>query len=413
MSESISAGAACQPPKTGDYPRAKVPLSPPITLSGLGRSENTTHSLLDIRHICVSAGRAAIALALRHAGIGKGDQVLLPAYHCIAMITPLEHVGARAVYYRVHKNTDADIEDVRSKIGPRVRAVLATHYFGFPQRIADLRQLCDEHNLVLIEDCAHAFFGSADGRPLGSFGDYAIGSAMKFFPLFDGGLLASSTRDLNSIHLFRPPATLEWKSLINVIEYALSYGRLRRIGLPLKFAIIVKDALWGFLKKTLGKRLDKPLAPSSSEGGYGVDPEWVNASMSRISQFILMRSKRDRICEVRRRNYQAMIDALTDAPGIKPLFSNLPKDVVPWVVPVIVQDPVELFAKLKNAGVPISRFGEQLAPGVDEAVCTNAVFLSSSVFQFPCHSELEDEEIRWMVDTLKLHLSSSLPQNTR
>ena len=386
------------------YPPPKIPLTPPISADALSWRPQPVSSLLEIQHIRVSAGRAAITLALQHADIGEGDEVLVPAYHCESMIAPVEYVGARPVYYRVNADTSVDLEDIKNKTSRLTGAILATHYFGFPQLISELREYADQHGLILIEDCAHAFFGLKDDRQLGSFGDYAIGSAMKFFPLFDGGLLASTTRDLQSISLFRPTISLELKGLVTIVEYAMQYQRLSLLRLPLKIAVALKDAVWTTAKKAMGKKLDKSLAPSSSQGGYALEPQWVHARMSRISNAILKRSNVERICLDRRQNYQRIVRALADAPGIRPLFPTLPDDVVPLVVPMITENPQELFPVLKHAGVPIWRFGEYLYPEIDGSICGNTVFLSKHVFQFPCHSELSEEEISWMIDEVKRHL---------
>jgi len=378
---------------------------PVLTNNGLGSEKTRYHSLSDLPHVLTSAGRAAIALALEHAGIGQGDEVLVPAYHCESMIAPVEYVGATPVFYRVEDDTLVDLAHLESNISPNTRAVLATHYFGFPQRVKALREICDRHGMVLIEDCAHAFLGSAAGQPIGCLGDYAIGSAMKFFPLFDGGLLASTKRDLTTLKLFRPSLASEIKGLVSVIEYAMRYGRLRLISLPLKIAIKLKDVIWGIVKKTTGGTLSGNYTPPSSEGGYALDPRWIHARMSRVSEFILAYSRIDRIYDGRRTNYLRILEALAGIPGIKPLFFELPEGTVPMVVPMVVQDPNVVFPMLKNAGVPIWRFGEYLYPQINEDLCKNSIFLSRHVFQFPCHPDLTDKEIDWMVDTIKLRLS--------
>jgi dTDP-4-amino-4,6-dideoxygalactose transaminase len=127
--------------------------------------------------------------------------------------------------------------------------------------------------------------------------------------------------------------------------------------------------------------------------------------MSRVSEFILAYSRIDRIYDGRRTNYLRILEALAGIPGIKPLFFELPEGTVPMVVPMVVQDPNVVFPMLKNAGVPIWRFGEYLYPQINEDLCKNSIFLSRHVFQFPCHPDLTDKEIDWMVDTIKLRLS--------
>jgi hypothetical protein len=67
------------------------------------------------------------------------------------------------------------------------------------------------------------------------------------------------------------------------------------------------------------------------------------------------------------------------------------------VFPLLCDEPHMLFRQLKQAGVPVIRFGEYLWPGVDATVCEHSVDLSRRVLQFPCHQELRDGEIDWMI----------------
>ncbi len=73
----------------------------------------STPSVLDAGHsVYVTAGRIAIGLALRLAGVSPGDKVLLPAYHCVSMVDPLSCVSASPVFYRIHEDLGVDLEDV-------------------------------------------------------------------------------------------------------------------------------------------------------------------------------------------------------------------------------------------------------------------------------------------------------------
>ena len=93
--------------------------------------------------------------------------------------------------------------------------------------------------------------------------------------------------------------------------------------------------------------------------------------------------------------------ALAGLPGCRPLFPVLPERVYPWVFPLLTDQPEPIFQVLKESGVPIIRFGEYLWPGVDASVCGNSVDLSRRVLQFPCHQELKEEEIDWMIKKIK------------
>ena len=137
----------------------------------------------------VTRARMAFALALADMGAGPGWRVLMPAYHCTALVEPVVHRGAEPVWFRVNADLTPDWDDVEAKAAG-ARAVVAIHYFGFPQDMDRWRSLADRHGLVLVEDCAHALYGTCGGRPLGAHGDYAIASFWRFQPVRDGGCLA-------------------------------------------------------------------------------------------------------------------------------------------------------------------------------------------------------------------------------
>lgn len=396
-----------------DFPPPRIPLSPPLSRTGLSFGAKTFPSILDLPHtLPVTSGRVAIAIALRHAGIGAGDEVLVPAYHCDSMVAPVRLVGARAVFYRIEPDARADFTDLSAKVGPATRALILTHFFGFPQDLQRARSFCDRHNMVMIEDCAHAFFGDWQGMPVGSSGDYAIASSMKFFPVFDGGILAAKNTDLAGITLRKPPLPFELKALSNVIERALQYGRLGIVAGAIRFGLKLKDTIWRLVKRRSQKIAEARYSPGSSEGGFVLDPEWLDVRMSRVSRTILRFSNYQRIIEERRANYRYLLEHLGNSPGIRPLYPELPAGTVPLNFPVFVDSPSTLFPALKRAGVPIWRFGEYLDEEITEQVCSNSCHLSRHVFQFPCHSELRPGELSWMVDTILAHTSKDANTGT-
>lgn len=114
---------------------------------------------LGARHaVAVSNGTAALHLALLATGIGPGDEVIQPAMTFVASANMTLTVGATPVFADIVSLTEPtlDPEDVIRRITPRTRAVVAMHYGGYPARMAELQQICRQHDLVLIEDACHA-----------------------------------------------------------------------------------------------------------------------------------------------------------------------------------------------------------------------------------------------------------------
>lgn len=388
-----------------EYPRSQIPLKPVLSWGTFGRSFRATiPSVMGAgQALPITSGRVGIALALKQCGIGAGDNVLIPAYHCTSMVEPVVWTGATPIFYRIHADTRVDLDDFENKCNVNTRAALVTHYFGFPQDMAALRQACDRHRVAMIEDCAHAFFGEWNNQPLGTAGDYAIASAMKFFAIHDGGCLVSARRPLHDIKLESAGVAFELKTAINTLEQAFSYSRLTPLNWIAWPFLWLKDWLWRRVKKTA--KTSTPSGPGASEGDYEFEPRWLNTRMSIASRVLIRLTNQNRLVNRRRQNYKKLHMALASAPGVTPLFPDLPEKVVPYVYPLLMDEPERVFPILKMAGVPILRFGEYLWPDVDEGTCAVAADLSRRLFQFPCHQELREHEIDWMIARIVATLS--------
>jgi len=121
------------------------------------------------------------------------------------------------------------------------------------------------------------------------------------------------------------------------------------------------------------------------------------------------RVSQTRIATRRRENYITLLEALTGLPGCYPLFARLPDGVIPYVFPLIVEEPEKFFKPLKNLGIPMIRFGEFLWQSVEANICPVSTSLSRQVFQFPCHQELTPEELDWMIREIRGVFLSNKP----
>jgi dTDP-4-amino-4,6-dideoxygalactose transaminase len=409
--DDSTVAAAEAPPVTPAWPRSRLPVGPVLSLASFRRGNyRRVPSILDAgQRRYVTSGRVAIAQALRQAGVQAGDSVLVPSYHCASMVEPVIWAGATPVFYRVNADTSVNLDDVASKLDGRCKLLMATNYFGFPQDGRALRAFCDQHGLLLLEDCAHSFLGQSGGQPIGSWGDYAIASSMKFFPIYEGGCLVSARRPLDGVRLQSAGAGFEAKAMLNTLENGWHYDRLGLLRALVWAPMQLKAVLWRQIKARRNPAA-APLAPGSSDGGFGFDPLWLDKRSSLFSRTILHLVSRNRMGALRRSHYQRLQEALAGLPGCHPLFPSLPDGVYPWVFPLQVDEPQALFRALKTQGVPVVRFGEFLWPGVDASVCANSVQLSRQVLQLPCHQELRAAELEWMIEQVR---SAVLAQEAR
>ena len=394
---TADAGAGWPAPRAPNSPVASFGLCIGAPAPRLAAVHDAGESLL------LGSGRAAIAMALRAGGVGAADAVLLPAYHCMSMVEPVRASGATPVYYRLRPNLSADLDDLAKKIDDSTRAVVVVHYFGFPARLDEIRALCDQHGLLLIEDCAHACFGEFDGRAPGTVGDYAIASLTKFFPVPDGGCLASAKHSLGELEIRPASGATSLKRFINLVERSMGYGRLRPMNWIVIPLIRVKDAIWTRIKQsTASRRTDAAPRSRSERRGYGFDPQTANVAMTGVSRMIVGRASVNRLIARRRRHYGALLAALSDVPGCRPAFAELPAGVVPYAFGLIIDDHGRVFPELKRRGVPIFRWED-----LDSDECDVSMNYSLSLLQFPCHQELRDDEVSWIGTTVRRALSTA------
>ena len=373
--------------------RPRVPLAPVLSRSSFATAPaKRPASVLDVGAMRqVTSGRIAIALALREMGIGAGHSVLVPAYHSMSMVAPVLACGARAVFYKVGADAAVDLVDIAARLDPTVKAIMVTSYFGFPQAWDALRVFCDSHALMLLEDCAHCFFGEYAGQSVGSWGDYAIASSMKFFPIYEGGCLVSARHRLTTPQPLPAGTGFEAKAALNALENSFAYARLPWVRAALWLPMQLKAALWR-------KRGDAPaLAPSSSDSSFEFDPRWLDKRSSLFSRLVVKHASHARIVALRRAHYRHLELALAGLPGCRPLFASLPDGVCPWMFPLVVDQPEPLFERLHAAGVPMTRFAETLWPGVDSGMCAD---LPRRVLAFPVHQELRADELAWMTGAI-------------
>src|SRR5881392_4114430 len=148
--------------------------------------------------LCVNAGSSALICGLIGAGVGEGDEVIVPAYTWNA--TPNSVIASRAmpVLAEVDQSLTLDPEDVERRITPRTRAILPVHMRGAPADMGALGRLARERSLVVVEDVCQSAGASFEGRRLGTFGDAGAFSLQfnKIITTGEGGVLITDRDDL-------------------------------------------------------------------------------------------------------------------------------------------------------------------------------------------------------------------------
>ena len=163
-------------------------------------AEEEICSYLDTDYaIVMTSGHAALVSALIAAGIGPGDQVIVPAYTYIASAMSVVGAGAIPVIAEVDESLTLDPEDVERKITPYTKAIMPVHMLGMPCKMDAICDIARRHGLKVIEDACQAMGASYQGKKLGTWGDAGAYSYnyFKIISCGEGGALVTCDRDLH------------------------------------------------------------------------------------------------------------------------------------------------------------------------------------------------------------------------
>lgn len=150
--------------------------------------------------LAVTNATAALHMACVVAGLGPGDEAILPSLTFVATANAVRYTGAQPVFVDIQSESDLNISPraIEEAITPKTRAILVVHYGGYACDMAAILSLAKEHNLVVIEDAAHAAGSWLEGRMLGTLGAMGCYSffSNKNMTTGEGGMLVTDDDDL-------------------------------------------------------------------------------------------------------------------------------------------------------------------------------------------------------------------------
>lgn len=149
--------------------------------------------------VAVNSGTSALHLMLLAAGVGQGDEVLVPSFTFAATANAVVLTGATPVFVDIDPDFFCmDPSAAAAAITPRTRAILPVHLYGHPADVIALKSICDGGGLQLFEDAAQAHLAAVRGRPVATFGD---AGAFSFYPTKnmttgEGGMVVTSSSEI-------------------------------------------------------------------------------------------------------------------------------------------------------------------------------------------------------------------------
>jgi hypothetical protein len=378
-------------PSACGFPAPAVSVLPRAEWKGITLAAHKGGTGMERRY---ARGRYALRDAYRLSGVGPDTALLVPSYHCRTMIDPAIALGAEVALYRLTPALEPDMTTLRQIVAGcarPVRALLATHFFGFPSQLGAVAALCKEHGIALIEDCSHVWMPGTVLHGMGTQGRYVVSSFYKFVPSDDGALLRANDGAPLPPDGRQRGLGDELRGVAHILQ------RTRRAALsPPKFDML--DDLVQEGDSNCGAHWVESAA--SHSGSYRPEDEGIGCLRS--SLWLLRHTDPLQVAERRRHRYRQWVDAMRGLPGCRPPFPVLPEHCVPYMFAIHIDSPDRPFTQLKRMGVPVWRWDEMAVSN-----CSTAAAYRLGLLHLPCHQQLSDADMEWMTTAVASVLSAA------
>lgn len=352
--------------------------------------------------VAIANGTAALHAACYAAGISEGDEVITSPITFAASANCILYCKARPVFADIDKETyNIDPEDIERKITNRTKAIIPVDFTGQPCDLDKILEIAKKHNLIVIEDAAHALGASYKGKKIGSISDMTTFSfhPVKHITTGEGGMIMTNDQKLyEKLKLFRTHGiTREERYLLHGME-------------------------WENQEKTEEK---KQKEENSLAEKWKRDPEdykgpWYYEQIElgynyRITdiQCALGISQMDRLGEFierRKKLVEQYNKAFSDCANIviPKQLNNTDNSWHLYVIQILNHSRREIFEKLREAGIgvnvhyiPVYTFPYYQRNGYQNVYCKNAEELYKHLISLPLYFDLTDKQQAYVIDTLK------------
>lgn len=352
-----------------------------------------------------NSGRAAMTDILTAFGIGKGDDVLVQSYTCVAVPNSVLWATATPIYVDIDDTLNMDLDDAAKKITKKTKAIVVQHTLGLPANMSDIAAFVKKHNLIVIQDCAHSLGALSDGKDIGLFGDAAFFSfgRDKVLSSVFGGIAIVHTTHKTSIEIMNirskalPDAPIEW------IFQQLVHPLIFSIVLPLYTLGIGKAILWLFQKLRL---VASPVYAVEKEGKKPtVFPSRYPNALATLLCTQLPKLER---YNAHRKDIAALYTAALKK-FQRITFLSYPEGSIFLRFPILVVDPEKLIARAKKQGILLGNWYHNTidpvgvnfsAIGYKKGSCPHAEHISHHIVNLP--TNISEAEAWRIVELLKV-----------
>ncbi len=318
--------------------------------------------------------RNGIYHLFRALGLKSSENVLVPDYHSGNETSAIRAAGTSICFYPIRRDLQPDRQAIARLCTPQTRALYVIHFIGWPQPMGWITEFCRQRGLLLIEDCALSFLSEVNGRPLGSFGDYAVHCLYKTLPVPNGAVLTENGPPLRELEMLKtvPPGLTS--VLGRSAELILESFRSR-------FPVL--GAQLASMKSSAGRALTAASVERERVGNIGFDIGKVDTEMSRGCHWLLARFHYELIRERRRANFLYLEALLRGKMSMLPL--ELSAGICPLFLPILTGNKSLVAEKLRRCGIGVVEFWNEGDPAACGAASEDAQFLRKHVLELPIH----------------------------
>jgi perosamine synthetase len=302
--------------------------------------------------VAVNSGTSALHLALILAGVGEGDEVILPAQTFVATGLSVLYCGAKPVFADIGMDGNISVDSVLSKITEKTKAVIAVAWGGLAPDLAMLKILCDAHNLKLITDNAHALGNKVLHE------DYACFSfqSIKQLTTGDGGMIVCG-KDFTSANKLK---SMRW------------------FGISKDFNSPDHSGERYYNLKVLGYK-------------YHMNNIAAAIGLGNLKEFSLYQTRRDWVAE----SYDEGL----------PEYRTYRKESTNWLYTILVERRDDFIRMMTKKGIPVS----VVHVGIDRNDIFGGRVVHHLVQRYwdkhhiciPCHARLDGEDVRQVIDAIR------------
>ncbi len=329
-------------------------------------------------------GRGAIGIAGRALKKPGKNVILIPAYHCPALVEPFIWLDYEIRFYPVQANLSVDQQDLETALAAGdVTHCVVVRYFGFNQNVDQTIAFLQDKNVAIVEDCAHSMFrflhhfgpNSALNSPVNA----SICSINKILPTVDGGALYMA----NPVDV--PITQTGWVEEFKAFAYLM--------GVP-QLIDRVRSGKASRHTLSLDNEAEDHAQVEPPEGLRYFKPVDIESASYRHTHYLLKRSNIERIRGLRRDHFQRLLKGIQNPEVGAPLYTELTDLDVPYVFPFLLRDDKHFFT-LRKKGIQILRWEE-----VAISDCAISTGYRSCLIQIPCHHLLTDEQLNYVINTI-------------